>query len=211
MHSADRLQNPNMFEQGHGKLNLIKAYETLNVYKPQISLSPSYIDFTECPYMWPYCTQPLYYSGLPIIVNVTILNGMSVKGKIVERPKWEPFLLENGDYLKLSITYSEILWPWSGYMAIAIQISEVCEEWDGIVQGQVVLKVESEIEKSSSSEKKFLISEVKFPIKARIVPTPLRNQRILWDQYHNLRYPPGFFPRDNLKLKDDPVSKYFRH
>lgn len=47
------------------------------------SLSPSYIDLTECPYMWPYCSQPIYYGGMPTIVNVTILNGMGVTGRIV--------------------------------------------------------------------------------------------------------------------------------
>ena len=36
------------------------------------SLSPAYIDLTECPYMWPYCTQPLYYGGMPTIVNVSM-------------------------------------------------------------------------------------------------------------------------------------------
>ncbi len=34
------------------------------------SLHPSYIDLTECPYMWPYCSQPIYYGGMPTIVNV---------------------------------------------------------------------------------------------------------------------------------------------
>jgi membrane-bound transcription factor site-1 protease len=29
-----------MFEQGHGKLDLLKAYQILNSYKPQASLSP---------------------------------------------------------------------------------------------------------------------------------------------------------------------------
>ena len=197
---------------GHGKLNLIKTYETLNSYEPQISLSPSYIDFTECPYMWPYCTQPLYYTGLPIIVNITILNGMSAKGKIIERPRWEPFLMDNGNYLNLTITYSETLWPWSGYMAIGITVSEECREWEGIAQGQVVLIVESVVRQKTQSNDnvaKILTSEVKFPIKVKIVPTPLRKQRILWDQFHNLRYPPGYFPRDNLKLKEDPVSLIF--
>ena len=35
--SARRLpdSNVNMFEQGHGKLDLIKAYQTLRTYKPQ--------------------------------------------------------------------------------------------------------------------------------------------------------------------------------
>ena len=36
------------------------------------SASPSYIDLTECPYMWPYCTQPIYYGGMPVIVNVSM-------------------------------------------------------------------------------------------------------------------------------------------
>lgn len=49
------------------------------------SLSPSYIDLTECPYMWPYCSQPIYYGGMPTIVNVTILNGMGVTGRILEK------------------------------------------------------------------------------------------------------------------------------
>ncbi|KAK9693479.1 Subtilase family [Popillia japonica] len=59
MASARRIPGINIFEQGHGKLNLVKAYQILNNYKPQASLSPSYIDLNECPYMWPYCTQPL--------------------------------------------------------------------------------------------------------------------------------------------------------
>ena len=36
------------------------------------SASPSYIDLTECPYMWPYCTQPIYYGGMPVVVNVSM-------------------------------------------------------------------------------------------------------------------------------------------
>ena len=39
--------------------------------KPQASLWPSYLDFTECPYFWPYCSQPLYATAQPIIVNVS--------------------------------------------------------------------------------------------------------------------------------------------
>lgn len=35
MASARRLQEVNMFEQGHGKLDLIRAYQTLRTYKPQ--------------------------------------------------------------------------------------------------------------------------------------------------------------------------------
>lgn len=73
MASARRLPNINMFEQGQGKLDLLKAYQTLSQYKPQASLHPPYIDLTECPYMWPYCSQPLYYGAMPTIVNASAL------------------------------------------------------------------------------------------------------------------------------------------
>lgn len=51
-------------------------------------------------------------------------------------------------------------------------------------------------------------STVKLPIKVKIIPTPPRSKRVLWDQYHNLRYPPGYFPRDNLRMKNDPLDWY---
>lgn len=37
MASARRLPGANMFEQGHGKLNLVKAYQILSNYKPQVT------------------------------------------------------------------------------------------------------------------------------------------------------------------------------
>lgn len=49
-------------------------------------------------------------------------------------------------------------------------------------------------------------STVSFPIRVKIIPRPPRNKRILWDQYHSLRYPPGYLPRDNLKTKSDPLD-----
>ena len=76
-------------------------------YKPQASLSPSYIDLTECQYMWPYCTQPLYHTGVPTIVNVTVLNGMGVTGRIVNGPVWHPYSLQNGELLEVGIIIIE--------------------------------------------------------------------------------------------------------
>lgn len=49
-------------------------------------------------------------------------------------------------------------------------------------------------------------STVKLPVKVKVIPTPPRSKRVLWDQYHNLRYPPGYFPRDNLRMKNDPLD-----
>eukprot|EP00959_Pyramimonas_sp_CCMP1952_P049667 1037849-Pyramimonas_sp.AAC.1 len=34
-----------------------------------------------------------------------------------------------------------------------------------------------------------------------IVPTPAREHRLLWDNYHSIRYPPAYIPRDNLDVR----------
>lgn len=49
-------------------------------------------------------------------------------------------------------------------------------------------------------------SVITLHVKAAIIPTPPRQRRILWDQFHNLRYPAGYFPRDNLRMKNDPLD-----
>ena len=59
---------------------------------------------------------------------------------------------------------------------------------------------------SSTSGGETIQSQVHLPIKVAVVPTPPRHHRILWDQFHNLRYPAGYFPRDNLRMKNDPLD-----
>lgn len=203
MSSARRLPDSNMFEQGQGKLDLVKAYQTLRDYKPQVTLYPSYIDLTECPYMWPYCSQPIYYGGMPTIVNVTILNGMGVTGKFRDKLLWEPFTPQFGGHIEVALQYSQTIWPWSGYLAVSISVAKHGANWEGIAQGQITLTIESPPEEGETEPR---LSTVKLPIKAKIIPTPPRNKRLLWDQYHNLRYPPGYFPRDNLRMKNDPLD-----
>jgi membrane-bound transcription factor site-1 protease len=200
MASADRIPVANIFEQGYGKLNLVEAYKVMNKYKPQASLIPSYIDLTECPYFWPYCSQPIYYTGLPLIFNVTILNGINVLGKINQAPKWQPSVDKSGHFLKLNFTYSTTLWPWSGFLAIKVEVEEEAKNYDGIVEGLISLIV------SSSVDGEKLESELNLFVRAKIIPTPPRQQRLLWDQFHNLRYPSGYFPRDDLRMKNDPLD-----
>ena len=72
----------NIFSQGSGDLNLTKALSLMTEYVPRASAFPSRLNLTDCPYMWPYCSQPLFFSARPIILNVTILNAMSVIGSI---------------------------------------------------------------------------------------------------------------------------------
>lgn len=184
MASARRLPGVNMFEQGHGKLDLLKAYQILNSYRPQVSLSPSYIDLSECQYMWPYCTQSLYYKAMPTIVNVTVLNGMGVSGRVVGKPVWSPYTPQYGQYLDVALTYSELLWPWSGWLAVSISVAKSAANWEGFAQGHVSLTIESPPEDGETEPR---VHTVKLSIKAKIIPTPPKHKRILWDQYHNLR------------------------
>ena len=185
MASARRLPGVNMFEQGHGKLDLIRAYQVLAKYKPQASLSPSYIDLTECQYMWPYCTQPIYATGAPTIVNVTVLNGMGVTGRIVDGPVWHPYTPQNGEHLHVGFTHSEVLWPWSGWLAVWIWVKSASDRFDGIARGHISVTVESPPEEGEVEPR---ISHIRLPLKTKIIPTPPKHLRILWDQFHNLRY-----------------------
>nr|CAD7257503.1 unnamed protein product [Timema shepardi] len=171
MASARRLPGVNMFEQGHGKLDLIKAFHVLNSYKPQASLSPSYVDLSECQYMWPYCTQSLYYGAMPTIVNVTILNGLGVSGRLVGKPQWHPYTPHHGHFLDVALSHSELLWPWSGWLAVSIAVSRTAANWEGVAQGHVELTVESAPEDGEMEPRR---STVSLAIKAKIIPTPPR-------------------------------------
>lgn len=121
-------------------------------------MSPSYIDLSECPYMWPYCTQPLYYSGLPVIVNVTILNGLGVSGHIVNKPQWHPYTPQHGSLLDVAISHSELLWPWAGWLAVSLSVSEEASDFEGLAQGHVTVTVESPPANGESEPRQSTIS-----------------------------------------------------
>ncbi|KAJ0183797.1 hypothetical protein K1T71_000220 [Dendrolimus kikuchii] len=204
--TALRLPGPNMFEQGHGKLDLISAYQFLRKYEPQASLSPAYMDLTECQYMWPYCTQPLYFSAQPTIANVTVINGLGVSGSITQ-VTWHPHL-PHGGLLSVSADYSQILWPWSGWIALSFTVLENGAEYDGVVEGHVNVTIESH---DDNGERVIHNATLTLPIRARIIPVPVRARRLLWDQFHSLRYPGGYFPRDDLRAKHDPLDWHADH
>ncbi|XP_045458045.1 membrane-bound transcription factor site-1 protease [Melitaea cinxia] len=204
--TARRLSGPNMFEQGHGKLDLISAYQFLREYEPQASLSPPYIDLTECQYMWPYCTQPLYYSAQPTIANVTVINGLGVAGKVT-KVSWHPHL-PYGGILSVAVDFIDILWPWSGWLAISFSVLESGANFDGTVEGHVNITIESFDVVFDFVMKN---TTLMLPIRARVIPVPVRGRRLLWDQFHSLRYPGGYFPRDDLRAKHDPLDWHADH
>lgn len=198
---ATRLNDNNMFEQGHGKLNILKTIKILSEYQPKVSLSPTHLDMTD-DYMFPYNTQSIYYTMQPMIVNVTILNGIAVTGRVSE-VQWYPYQNENGNLLNVSISYSDVLWPWSGWMSIHINVNEYGANFEGQAMGHVSITIESP---SPNDPGEKVNSTVSFSIRCKVIPKPPRQKRILWDQFHNLRYPPGYLPRDSLKVKADPLD-----
>lgn len=198
---ASRLNDNNMFEQGHGKLNILKSIKILSEYQPKVSLSPSHLDMTD-DYMFPYNTQSIFYTMQPMIVNITILNGIAVTGRVAE-VQWYPYQNENGNLLNVSISYSDVLWPWSGWISLHITVNEYGQNFEGQALGHVSVTVESA---SPTDPGEKVNSTVSFSIRCKIIPKPPRQKRIIWDQYHNLRYPPGYLPRDSLKVKADPLD-----
>jgi membrane-bound transcription factor site-1 protease len=127
---------------------------------------------------------------MPVIFNASILNGMGVIGYVESPPIWHPFE-EVGNLLSIHFTYSEVIWPWTGYLAIHLQIKEEGAQFSGNIEGNVTLRVSSP---PAQGERRPRISTCVLQLKLKVVPTPPRAKRILWDQFHNIKYPQVIFP-----------------
>jgi membrane-bound transcription factor site-1 protease len=201
------LQQTPIFEQGMGRLDLMESYALLNKYKPRASFLPPALDLTSCPYMWPFCTQSLYYSSMPVVFNVTILNGLGVTGRVVNTPRWisgASNLVDSVEMVQVSFRWSEILWPWTGWISIHLQASPKAAKWQGSIEGYVEVDIESPSEVNTDP----ITTTIKLPVKINVIPTPPKAKRVLWDQYHNMRYPPGYLPRDSLSAKVCVLTSY---
>ena len=219
--SATRLVDPNkhtaaIYEQGAGNLNLIGALDVLKGYTPRPSLHPGVVDFTDCPYFWPYCEQPLYSGAMPVIVNATLVNGLGETGTIVNPPVWEPTL--NGEHLDVQFTWSEVLWPWSGFVGLHLTVPAGSATWSGVVEGTVRVAVEAVPLNSALAEYAaaggrggVLRGEATMKLRVRVEAAPPRKKRLLFDTFHNIKYPPGFLPRDDLAETGDTLDWHADH
>nr|XP_004246923.1 subtilisin-like protease SBT6.1 isoform X1 [Solanum lycopersicum] len=204
---AAKLPGPNIYEQGAGRVNLLESFEILMSYEPRASIFPGVLDYTDCPYSWPFCRQPLYAGAMPVIFNATILNGMAVIGYVESPPTWHPFG-EDGNLLSVHFTYSDVIWPWTGYLALHMQIKEEGAQFSGVIEGNVTVKVYSP---PAPGEKGHRSSTCVLRLKLQVVPTPPRSVRILWDQFHSIKYPPGYIPRDSLDVRNDILDWHGDH
>ncbi|MBA0657719.1 hypothetical protein Goklo_009990 [Gossypium klotzschianum] len=204
---AAKLVGPNMYEQGAGRVDLLESFEILKSYQPRASIFPSILDYTNCPYTWPFCRQALYSGAMPVIFNATILNGMGVIGYVQSPPTWHPST-EEGNLLRIHFTYSEVIWPWTGYLALHMQIKEEGAHFSGVIEGNVTVRIFSP---PAQGDKTARTSTCVLQLKLIVVPTPPRSKRILWDQFHSIKYPPGYIPRDSLDVRNDILDWHGDH
>ena len=204
---AARLDGETVYVQGAGKVDLVRSMHILQSYEPRASLVPDSLDLTDCPYMWPLCSQPLYADAVPVIVNATILNGIDVTGVLEGAPEFAPSN-KGGELVSMDFEYSDVLWPWSGYLAIYVRVRSEGRSYSGVAEGEILFTVVSPPAQGETQERK---SVVRVPFKATIVPKPPRERRVLWDQFHSVKYPPAYFPRDNLDVQRDILDWHGDH
>ena len=95
-----------------------------------------------------------------------------------------------------------IVWPWSGHLSIYITVKPEGADFGGLATGSILFKVRSPGPMGQR------ISSVRMKFKAAIIPTPNREKRLLWDQFHSIKYPTAYIPRDNLRALP-PAFKYY--
>eukprot|EP01134_Creolimax_fragrantissima_P007351 CFRG7351T1 len=203
--SAVPVDGANLFQQGLGRLNLLGAYNILRTYTPRVSITPHTLDLADCPYLWPYCAQPLFCTSLPYLVNVTVINGLGVNGSFSREPVWIPTGLE--DVLQVSFTHSRFLWPWTGWLGVTISVKDTACWFDGTVTGVVRIVIDGSTTRTLPRDTHTL----DIPMRVSVVQRPPRSKRLLWDQYHSLHYPIGHFPTDDLSRQDDPLDWHGDH
>ena len=210
-HTATRLRHDDrsIFEQGQGMLNLSAAAMYLDAYTPRVTLLPPKLDTTDCPYMWPYCRQPLYYSAQPLLANFTILNGLGAVGHVAGPVTWHP-LSAADNLIDVAAEPSAVLWPWTGSLGVRIAVRREAQYTSAVAAGELHLTVISPPSAQEMSQGPQPAAprrgEVVLPVRVHIEPTPPRARRLLWDQYHSLAYPPGYIPRDDLGQRADPLD-----
>ena len=199
LEGAAHLAGVRSAEQGGGKLNLTASAEIVRAYTPRASAFPPAIDHTAaaCPYAWPHCGVPLHAGAMPRIVNITLLNGLGVSGRVADGPEFTPSD-DGGRHLDVRFGVPTDLWPWSGFLGVYLRVKPGGEAFTGVASGRIELTVASDGDATHGPR----TSKVVIPVAADVAPPLPRDKRILWDQWRSVRYPPSFMPRDSLQVTE---------
>ena len=147
---------------------------------------------------------------MPTLANLTLINGMAVAGRIASAT-WIPADALAAEVLEVWCEYEDVIWPWSGYFAVVIDVTAKGAAVDRVVRGTI--RVVVEVDNDPSTDRTWreglgptISQTLELPVAVKIIPTPPRNRRILWDQFHSISYPSGYLPRDNLKTQSDMLD-----
>ena len=133
--------------------------------------------------------------------------------------------------LSVRVASPGLIWPWVGQVAIEITVDPRAAQWDGVVEGVLAVEVETVVEvaasmKSASSSssgggsggeplakdfdspRRVVTHTVEIKVKARVVPTPPRHRRVLWDIHKSRSFPEGYYPVDELSELDQDGQRH---
>ena len=128
---------------------------------------------------------------MPFAVNFTVFNSFSIHSTL-KSATFYPTNNIQPDMLQLSYKSSPVFYPYSGYFSLLFEILKPVNTTK-ILTGKIVLTFEF-------FDRIKLISEaaVQIPIKIKVIKTPDKSQRILFDQFHSINYPIAHIPIDDL-------------
>ncbi|KAH7728866.1 Membrane-bound transcription factor site-1 protease precursor [Aphelenchoides avenae] len=141
----------------------------------------------------------------PTIINITVLNSLRGQARIVREPLLESSDANEGQPVRASFAYASEAFQWASYLAVFLEVSPDAANFTGTASARIQIHIEVDAQNRTEEH------VVDFWLRVNIVPTPSRSQRVLWDQYHNLGYPHGFVPRDDLRQRSNPLDWHADH
>uniref|UniRef100_A0A5B7B387 Putative membrane-bound transcription factor site-1 protease n=1 Tax=Davidia involucrata TaxID=16924 RepID=A0A5B7B387_DAVIN len=89
-----------------------------------------------------------------------------------------------------------------------MQIKEEGAQFFGEIEGNVTVNITSPPAQGGKGPRS---STCVLHLKLKVIPTPPRSKRVLWDQFHSIKYPPGYIPRDSLDVRNDILDWHGDH
>jgi membrane-bound transcription factor site-1 protease len=97
-----------------------------------------------------------------------------------------------GAVLAVRVETNRIVWPWVGYLAVAITVNPSVNDYVGHVSGSLSILVGDGTGVAGSA-----LHEASLTVSVSVTKRPPRERRVLWDVFHSLSYPSPYVPNDN--------------
>ena len=244
--STRLLDNVSVYEQGTGLLNvadvmanLKKGVEAENSGGGSGSSSsssaagqftldapvflPSALRLEQCKLFWPLCRHPVYATGMPVVLNLTVVNPSSLAATLTETA-WQVTGVSHGDAqlsttdaaffadnLEIGVEASTRVYPYFGWLSLSVTLARrpktltdaagarAAKPGEG---GFVVRGLFTAVLRPERGRARKLLLDLSF----RVIDTPPREKRVLWDVFHSMQYPPAYIARDDLSRTSDVLD-----